>query len=219
MIRDHDDDLQALRRALPVPAERDFPAGRRHQREEHLMTSWLDMSHGAPERGRLAVRVGVPVAVAAAAVAAVVAVSTTGTGSPAPGGHPSAVHEPAARVPARAGASSSTGPLGITTAAYTLTRQQPGDRVRITLHPSAAGEVDPAQLQRDLASLGIHAKVTRGEPRTYPRVYNLAERAANGDYVATVLPELTGRFPEVIVFSENSPASDVLTVSVAATAG
>ncbi|MFJ9446316.1 CU044_5270 family protein [Kitasatospora sp. NPDC101235] len=45
MTSDHDDsDLRALRRMLPVPAERDFPPGRRHQREEHLMSSWLQMA-------------------------------------------------------------------------------------------------------------------------------------------------------------------------------
>lgn len=49
--RNQDDDLQRLRWMLPVPAERDFPAGRRLQREEHLMTSWLAMSH-RPERRR-----------------------------------------------------------------------------------------------------------------------------------------------------------------------
>ncbi|MEV6008195.1 hypothetical protein AB0M29_15405 [Streptomyces sp. NPDC051976] len=32
-----DSDVQELRRLLAVPAERDFPAGRRIQREEHLM--------------------------------------------------------------------------------------------------------------------------------------------------------------------------------------
>ncbi|MCX2185004.1 CU044_5270 family protein [Streptomyces sp. SKN60] len=45
MTPGHDDsDLRALRRMLPVPAERDFPPGRRHQREEHLMSSWLQMA-------------------------------------------------------------------------------------------------------------------------------------------------------------------------------
>ncbi|MEV7188727.1 CU044_5270 family protein [Kitasatospora sp. NPDC093102] len=45
MTSGHDDsDLRALRRMLPVPAERDFPPGRRHQREEHLMSSWLQMA-------------------------------------------------------------------------------------------------------------------------------------------------------------------------------
>lgn len=67
MNRDEDDDLQALRRQLPVPAERDFPAGRRHQREEHLMTSWLTMSRRTDKRRNLGVRVALPVGLAAAA--------------------------------------------------------------------------------------------------------------------------------------------------------
>jgi hypothetical protein len=44
MNQELDDDLQALRRALPVPADREFPAGHYHQHEEHLMTSWLQMA-------------------------------------------------------------------------------------------------------------------------------------------------------------------------------
>ncbi|GII29399.1 CU044_5270 family protein [Planotetraspora mira] len=42
-----DDDLRVLRRMLPVPAERDFPPGRRHQREEHLMSTLLHAGESA----------------------------------------------------------------------------------------------------------------------------------------------------------------------------
>ncbi|GAA4580844.1 hypothetical protein GCM10023194_10340 [Planotetraspora phitsanulokensis] len=47
MTQGPDDDLRALRRMLPVPAERDFPPGRGHQREEHLMTSLLQTGESA----------------------------------------------------------------------------------------------------------------------------------------------------------------------------
>ncbi|MFE2915556.1 hypothetical protein [Kitasatospora indigofera] len=67
MNRDQDDDLQTLRRMLRVPAERDFPAGRRHQREEHLMTSWLTMSRRGDKRRNLGVRIALPAGLAAAA--------------------------------------------------------------------------------------------------------------------------------------------------------
>ncbi|MFI9328805.1 hypothetical protein ACIGZJ_14805 [Kitasatospora sp. NPDC052868] len=69
MNRDQDDDLQTLRRMLPVPAEREFPAGRRHQREEHLMTSWLTMSRRNDKRRNPAVRIALPAGLAAAAAA------------------------------------------------------------------------------------------------------------------------------------------------------
>ncbi|MFJ4866487.1 hypothetical protein [Streptomyces sp. NPDC088748] len=65
MNRGQDDDLQTLCRMLPIPAERDFPAGRRHQREEHLMTSLLTMSRRADKRGNLRVRIALPAGLAA----------------------------------------------------------------------------------------------------------------------------------------------------------
>ncbi|GAA3373673.1 hypothetical protein GCM10020367_34520 [Streptomyces sannanensis] len=67
MNRDQDDDMQALRRMLPVPAERDFPAGRQPQREEHLMNSWLTMSRRTDKRRNLGVRIALPAGLAAAA--------------------------------------------------------------------------------------------------------------------------------------------------------
>ncbi|MFF3062258.1 hypothetical protein [Streptomyces sp. NPDC057909] len=67
MTRDQDDDLQTLRRMLPMPAERDFPTGRRHQREEHLMTSWLTMSRRNDKRRSPGVRIVLPAGLAAAA--------------------------------------------------------------------------------------------------------------------------------------------------------
>ncbi|OKJ49588.1 hypothetical protein AMK27_36065 [Streptomyces sp. CB02009] len=66
-----DDDLQALRRMLPMPAERDIPAGRRHQREDHLMTSWLRMNRtstaGRTRRSRRLALIAIPTAMGALA--------------------------------------------------------------------------------------------------------------------------------------------------------
>jgi hypothetical protein len=46
MTRDQEE-LEALRELLPVPGERDFPAGRREQRADHLMGAWLQLSREA----------------------------------------------------------------------------------------------------------------------------------------------------------------------------
>lgn len=164
---------------------------------------------------RLALRVGVPVAItAAAAAAAVVAVvvagSVSGTGAFAP-----------TRRPAAAAASSGS-TLDIATAAYTLTRQPHSDFIRITLHASAAGTVDPGQLQRDLARLGLRARVTRGAPQLSQGLVFLAQRNGKGDFTAGVSRRFTGRVPQFIVFSRDSlhvPGPDWLTISVPSASG
>jgi len=76
--REQDGDVRELRRLLAVPAERDFPEGRRVQREEHLMRSWRTMAGQRTDgRGR---RVGQRLAMglAAAAIAAGVTVAMPG---------------------------------------------------------------------------------------------------------------------------------------------
>lgn len=73
-----DGDVRELRRLLAVPAERDFPEGRRVQREEHLMRSLRTLAGQRTDgRGR---RVGQRLAMglAAAAVAAGVTVALPG---------------------------------------------------------------------------------------------------------------------------------------------
>ncbi|MER8048122.1 hypothetical protein [Streptomyces sp. NPDC094032] len=70
MNRDQDDDLRMLRQLLPVPTDRDFPAGRQIQREEHLMTSLLTKDQGSERKRRGVVRFAVPTGLAAAVAGA-----------------------------------------------------------------------------------------------------------------------------------------------------
>src|SRR4051794_6790670 len=123
MISEPDDDLQALRRMLAVPAERDFPPGRRHQHNEHLMTSWLQLSHrSAIPRRRLVVRLAPSTAVAGAAIGAVVALHSS---SATTAGHPG--HPPAPGSRAVASAPVRSGPLThVSTASYVLDRTPRG---------------------------------------------------------------------------------------------
>jgi hypothetical protein len=199
---------QVLRRLLPVPGERDFPAGRRRQREDHLMTSVQYLSHRSQRDRRRAVGLGLPVAVATAAVGAVVAfgpsVSAPATGTP--GSHP---------VPSNgAGGERRTSAVG-----YVLSTQ-PDDEIKITIHPSAAGTVDPARLQKDLADMGVQATVSRGLLTNRPQTTTLATLDRNGDYEALVSRRVPARIPQVILFPlgestrQGWQAVDVLTVSV-----
>ncbi|WP_326599309.1 CU044_5270 family protein [Streptomyces sp. NBC_01803] len=90
MKRDQDnDEVRALRRLLPpLPPERDFPAGRQHQREEHLMSSWLrmgqDRSEQSGQKGRMRYvwRVALPVALATAVAVPVVLAGGDGGDKP-----------------------------------------------------------------------------------------------------------------------------------------
>ncbi|MGW4379005.1 hypothetical protein [Kitasatospora sp. NPDC004531] len=129
-----DDDLRTLRRLLPVPADRDFPAGREHQREDHLMNSLLNLSRRDEERReagakrrRLGVRIALPAGVVAAAAGVVLAA-----------------------LPAQSAA------------AYTL--QSAGDgTVKLTV-VNPAGKIDLAKVQRELDRLGVRARVYAGDP-------------------------------------------------------
>ncbi|NGO07093.1 hypothetical protein G5C60_05350 [Streptomyces sp. HC44] len=79
-----DGDVQELRRLLAVPAERDFPAGRRIQREEHLMRSWRTMKEQRTGGRKRQVQKRFALGLAAAAIAAGVIVAVpNGTQTPA----------------------------------------------------------------------------------------------------------------------------------------
>ncbi|MGP4051768.1 hypothetical protein [Streptomyces sp. 2A115] len=153
MTRDQNDDVHVLRRMLTVPAERDFPADRRQQREEHLMSSWLQLAREQDKtrRRRLAVRVMAPVAVAAAVAGIAVTANQTGTptGRDAPARHtaPEAGHFPER----------------INTVAYTLNRE-PHGVVKVTIRDIGEMKPDPERLQRDLARMGVRARVYQGDP-------------------------------------------------------
>ncbi|MDQ0943801.1 hypothetical protein [Streptomyces sp. V1I1] len=154
MTRDQNDDVQVLRRTLTVPADRDFPAGRQQQREEHLMSSWLEMARqqGKDRRRRLAVRVAAAVAVVAAVAGIAVTIGQ------APG--TSAGHGTTAQHTAPG---AGYFPERITAVAYTLDRE-PHGVVKVTIRDT--GETRPAleRLQRDLARMGVRARVYQGDP-------------------------------------------------------
>ncbi|MEW2396859.1 hypothetical protein [Streptomyces sp. NPDC046862] len=82
--REQDGDVRALRRLLAVPAERDLPAGRRIQREEHLMRSLRTMTEERTgwRGGWVQKRFALGLAAAAIAAGAIVAVP----GGAVPGG-------------------------------------------------------------------------------------------------------------------------------------
>lgn len=122
---------------------------------------------------RLAVRIATPVAVAAAAVGAFLALTPSTT---AVAGH----------TPAATGAAAGSHDTRISTVAYTLTEKSDGT-VLVAVHKNAA--VDAAQLQKDLAKVGITAKVTKGWPlpSDHIQVVSKSVPKANGDYVVTIV--------------------------------
>ncbi|MFF8512864.1 CU044_5270 family protein [Streptomyces sp. NPDC015492] len=126
MNRDLDDDLQALRRMLPAPAERDFPAGRRHQREDHLMTSWQKMNststHGRTRRSRRLTLIAVPTAMGALAAAYGMGVL--------PGLGQAPEHTPAPPAIAQAGTGSTGGAVQLLDRIATVAAAKPAPTVR-----------------------------------------------------------------------------------------
>ncbi|MBS2532002.1 hypothetical protein KGQ20_04395 [Catenulispora sp. NF23] len=180
MTGNPDDDLRALRQMLPVPPDRDFLPGRRHLREEHLMTSWTSMNRRNQPR-RLAVRVATSVAISAAAVGAFAAVATHESHSAA--GH-------AVATSTTPGDDTVAGDQ-ISTVAYSLTKVIGDNSVHIVFHASAA--VNPAEFQADLAKLGVEATVTAISPDQVKNVkihigdaISVAFRQSNGDYSTSV---------------------------------
>ncbi|MBM0256071.1 hypothetical protein [Micromonospora sp. 4G55] len=155
MNRDLDDDLHALRRMLPVSAERDFPAGRYHQREEHLMISWLRMAQRPQRRPNRAVRFAIPVGLAAAVAGTVLVYGQDGTPALVGGNQ-------AQSAPATTGQQS----LGtIKNVAYSLQRQPSGDVKLIIEDPHGKPNAD--KMRADLARLGVTAQVLMGHPNCH----------------------------------------------------
>lgn len=207
MNRDLDDDLPVLRQMFPAPTERDFPPGRRHQHEEHLMTSWLRLSRRSSKRRPLALRLATPLAVATAAAGAFIAFhlsTTTAADTPRAAVSHGTPSKPATRLL-----------TNISTAAYTLDREA-GDTVKITLHAGATRTANAVQLQKDLAAMGIKARVTRGRQHTSPPyTYNIVTRDKNGDFVATLSSKVLSMNPETVVFSlKAADVDDALTVTL-----
>jgi hypothetical protein len=214
-MRNQDDDVQVLRRMLAVTAERDFPAGRRRQREEHLMTSWLQMARkqGQDRRYRLAIRVAAPMAVAAAVAGVGVTVGQVGTladhGTTARHTAPEAGHFPER----------------ITTVAYTLARE-PHGVVTMTLRDIRETSPDPERLQRlnlDLARMGVRARVYHADPncpvtkvKTTP-----GDKRKDGKVAEKVVAKYQGkdgRFTASI-YPDNIPEDHTLVFPVASTIG
>jgi hypothetical protein len=183
----------------------DLPSDRHVLLKERLLSNLVEQEHHARSRRRLAVRVAAPIALTAAvAVAAAVVLNP----SPTTSGHAttSATRSAVPRV--------SSLPEHISTVAYTLDLQR-GDIVKITIRNFGDRKPDAAALQQDLARMGLTAEVSERIPDCFPQIYNLAERDANGDYVATVHRELIGKYPEIIVFEANaSDTSDAATLTV-----
>ena len=149
--------------------------------------------------------------IALTAAAAVVAAAGAGflTSSPTSTGHTT--------ISASRGAEPRVGtlPEHISTVAYALDRKA-GDFIKITVHNPGTHKPDAAELQKDLARMGVNATVSRGIPHCTPQLYNLAERDKNGDYVATVPRQVIFKYPETIIFSSDisDPDPATLTVSV-----
>ena len=103
-----------------------------------------------------------------------------------------------------------------------LLAAEPGDTVKITVRPGAAGTVDPAQFQKDLAAMGIQATVSRGTSRAYARATTttLATRDQSGNYEARVSRRVPTPVRQLILFPIGEPtpqgwqAVDVLSVSI-----
>ncbi|MFG2794865.1 hypothetical protein [Streptomyces sp. NPDC048419] len=118
------------------------------------MNSWLQTAReqGRARRQRLAVRVLAPAAVATAIAGGAVTVGQTGTPTD---------HGTTAGHTAPAG----TGhfPERITTVAYTLDRE-PHGVVKVTIRDIGETKPDPERLQRDLARMGVRARVYQGDP-------------------------------------------------------
>jgi hypothetical protein len=114
--RDSDQRLIAeLAESLPVPAERDLPAGRQDTLKEHLMTELRQAGHGEAQRERPGGRprlIALTATAAAAVVAAAALTLTTLSGhSPGPAGHQQAGQTPAAQLLAKIAAAAGRQPV------------------------------------------------------------------------------------------------------------
>jgi hypothetical protein len=200
-------DREDLARLLPVPDGADLPADRRHMLKEHLLTSIADDTARLRGRGRRTIGIVIPAGLAAVVAGAVFFAGS----SPAPDGRTTAG--------ARGAAPSVTVlPEHLSSVAYTLDRSPSGDIVKITIH-GAHGRPDIGRLRRDLARMGVAAQIYPGVPRCAPKIFNLAERDRNGDYIASVPVKFVSRYPETIIFSLDARGGDPLTLSVGSRAG
>ncbi|MGI5380749.1 hypothetical protein ACQEV2_42535 [Streptomyces sp. CA-251387] len=141
---------EEMARLLPVPAERDLPAGRHQLFKDYLMNeihhdAAPDAAATARPRRRLAF-LAIPLVTAAAAGTVFTALAT---------GHPT--------TPAKANQHDTSGhPLKITAAAYTLQQEDHG-LVKLAV-TDPAGKLDLPGLQHDLDRLGVPARVYAGDP-------------------------------------------------------
>jgi hypothetical protein len=179
----------------------------RHEMLKHDLLENLTDNGTAVRRRRLAVRVGAPVALTAAAAAAVVFFAGSSAPTPAGRGDVGTTRSAIPRV--------ALAPAHIATVAYRLDRG-PGEAVTITIHDFGDHAPDADALRQDLARMGVPAQVTHRIPDCSPKIFTLAQRTADGDYVATIYPRLIDRFPETVVFSldPNKPDPGTLTISV-----
>ncbi|MFJ9694131.1 hypothetical protein [Kitasatospora sp. NPDC101183] len=143
---------EELARLLPAPATPDLPASRQLLLKEHLMDSITTTA--APQRRRrgLALRIALPVALAAAVAGVLVAGGDDST-APAPAAGPRTLGS-------------------VSNAAYTL--ESTADVVRLTIL-EAYRPVDTGQLQRDLDTFGIRARVYAGEPGCKAKAPEIAQ--------------------------------------------
>jgi hypothetical protein len=202
------DELDLLLAAGEPPRAADavLPADR-HELLKRDLLEHLTVQGPEVRRRRLAVRVGAPVALAAAAAAAVVFFAGSSTPTVSGREHVGATRSAIPRV--------SLAPAHISTVAYSLDRG-PGEAVTITIHDFGNHAPDADALRQDLARMGVPAQVTRRIPDCTPLIYTLAQRKADGDYVATIHPGLIDRYPETLVFSldPDKPDPGTLTISV-----
>lgn len=186
----HDPEHDPARQRRSTAAT-DLPADRRILLKEQLMTS-LDHARRTERRRRTTLRIAVPVALAAAAAGILVARPFDSAG------HPAVAADHRAATP-----SATADPAHVETVAYTLDRGAHGV-VTITVHRTGADRPDVARLQKDLAGLGVDARVYQGKTCSYhpkshadgsavPKgeyfsVWTMATENRHGDFVARLDP-------------------------------
>jgi hypothetical protein len=223
-------ELEELAQLLLAPADPVLPTDRHLLLKERFISNLTEQAHDSRSRRRIVIRAAAPIALTAAVAVVVAAGAGFLTSSPTTTSHatisaarsagPSSAG-PSSAGPRRAGPSSAVPRVGtlpehIRTVAYALDLQA-GDFIKITVHNPGTGTPDAAQLQKDLARMGVNATVSRGITHCTPQLWNLAERDQNGDYVATVPRQVIFKYPETIIFSpdlSSDPDPATLTVSV-----
>jgi hypothetical protein len=195
---------------LLLPTDPVLPPDRELLLKDRFLSNLTE--HDTRARRRLVLRAAAPIALTAA-VAATAAVAMLPTSPPTTSSHTTGSSSATA---SSAEPRVATLPDHISNVAYTLDRTA-GDFIKITVHNPGTNPPDAAQLQQDLARMGVNATVSKLRPHCTPQLYNLAERDGNGDYVATVPREVVAKFPETIIFSPDlaaDPDPATLTVSI-----